>query len=130
MDDPTILDTEKIARYIFENSKFKSDGVDHRIFLPRPNQDTSVFRVGGLSIEQVTALGTEHVQTEATRPVLGWAELAAARVRAIQLTLRPDEPPPLHALIGGWQSAPEDRRSAAMALAAASSAHKVAGRRP
>jgi hypothetical protein len=119
VDAASVADPEALVHYIKESSKFAADGVNHRLFLlPKNGTNKSVFRVDGLSIAEVLALGVEHVGKAAEKPIYGWARLIARDVRSLSLSVRPDEPPPRHALIEGWPTGWEDQRVLAMAIAA------------
>jgi hypothetical protein len=118
MDDAAITNDEFVAHYVLESGKFKPDGVNHRLFLPsKRTNDKSVFRISGLTVQEITDIGMEHVGGPQSKPILGWAELLAGDVRNLKLTLRRDEPPPRHALIESWPSSPEDQRILALSLA-------------
>jgi hypothetical protein len=120
MSNKEIADSELLAHYIHEESKFKGDGVNHRLFLPSPKtRNKSVSRIDGLKDDEILEHGKEHVgKPQGDRPILGWAELKAQIVRGQGLSLRADEPPPRHALIETWPDQPERVRSIAIELAA------------
>jgi hypothetical protein len=108
------------ATFILERNKFATDGIDHRQLLPSNRYgNTSVFRIDGLSEDEIAQIGHGQVAPPRGKPgILGWAELQASDVRATApLTIDPDEPPQRHALIQGWPLQPQDRRTLALALA-------------
>lgn len=68
-------------------------------FLPRDGE-TSVFRHGADPHDQLWALA--HDYALGTRTLHGAAIVKARVIRAAGLEVRPDEPPPPHAVIAGW----------------------------
>jgi hypothetical protein len=69
--------------------------------LPSPRgRETSVFRHGGEPRAALWALGNQHVAGD--RTIHGVAIVKAQDVRAAQLDVIAQEPPPRHAAIRGW----------------------------
>ena len=84
---------EKLARYIRYGSHFSvaTNRVKHEAFLPHKNsEDLSVFRISGLSENQVWVIGREYVQ-QGGRPIKARADLRASDVYETNLKVIPDE---------------------------------------
>ena len=96
-----VADDEDLARFLTSRSQFNSQAVKPAAFLPSPeDRETSVFRRGSEPHHALWAVGQEHVAGD--RTLHGVAVVKAHAVRAAQLDVIADEPPPRHAAIRGW----------------------------
>ena len=96
-----IADDEDLARYLISSSQFNTIMVKPAAFLPNPkDRETSVFRHGGEPRDRLWAIGVEHAA--GGRNLHGAAICKARHVRAAQLEVTAEEPPPRHAAIRGW----------------------------
>ncbi len=116
-----ILPTETLARFLRQSRYKNSSGrIKYNAFLPAPDHDTSVFRVQGLSKEQIKAIAVEHVNERSKN---GAALFSANLVAKAKLQILSHEPPPRHANIRGWsmnedpELSKSERNAAAMILA-------------
>lgn len=122
-----ITDTERLSRYVMNEDDFSvtRSEVKFRAFLPhRRDNELSIMRTEALEEPDVWALGAA-VALASGRTVYARGDFLAPHVRASfvdpwRLSVRPDEPPPRHALIEGWPAAtePEIRKSLAQQLRA------------
>lgn len=98
--------------------------VKERAFRPRDHDtDTSVFRTTGQSDEAIWQVGSRTVLperqiAEMTARIHARADFNAKAPLALGLTLKLDEPPPEHVLIGGWPPEKHARMQIALELAA------------
>lgn len=94
-------DDEDLARFLTSSSQFNAQMAKPSAFLPSVrDRETSVFRHGGEPRATLWALGDEHAA--GNRTVHGAAIIKARDVRAAQLDVVAEEPPPRHAVIQGW----------------------------
>lgn len=95
-----ILGQEDLARFLTQSSQFNATMVKPAAFLPSPrDRETSVSRHGREPKEQLWSLG---LAAAGCRQPYGAAIFKADDVRAAQLDVVADEPPPRHAAIRGW----------------------------
>jgi len=112
----SVADNETLARYIYYRRYTRQDGsVRPDAFMPAPDRSLSVSRHRGLSEPQLWDCGKQAGGDQ--RTLVGRADLVARSVRSIGLSVRPDEPPPNHALIEGWPVAKEHIKERALDLA-------------
>jgi len=96
-------DEEDLARFLTSTSYFSSTVAKPPGFLPPVNDpETSVFRHGSEPRAALWAIGEEHAAVG--RTIHAAAIVKALDVRAAQLDVAVDEPPPRHAVIRGWPS--------------------------
>ena len=84
---------EKLTRFIRYSNHFsvETNRVKHDAFLPHKNSvDLSVFRISGLSDNEVWTIGREYVQ-RGGRPIKARADLSAGAVYENNLEVIPDE---------------------------------------
>jgi hypothetical protein len=118
--DEIIAEDEDLARYLTSSSQFNALMVKPAAFLPSPkDQETSVFRHGGEPRDQLWAIGIEHAA--GGRNLHAAAICKASHIRAAQLEVIAEEPPPRHAVIRGWpfsETDPELQKAKQKELAA------------
>ena len=96
-----IADDEDLARYLTSSSQFNAVMAKPAVFLPNlKDRETSVFRHGSEPRDRLWAIGVEHAA--GGRNLHGAAICKARHVRAAQLEVMAEEPPPRHAAIRGW----------------------------
>lgn len=97
--------SEELAKFIFNKSQFSSSNnrVKYSVFLPPPNRRLSVFRISGLSVQEVWEIG-ETVGLLRAIPLspLARADIKASSVLDAELEIDADDIPPRHANIVGW----------------------------
>lgn len=94
-------DEEDLARFLTSSSQFNTLGAKPSAFLPSPKvRATSVFRHGAEPRDSLWRVAREHLV--GVRTLHGAAIVKAKYVRAAQLTVVAQEPPPRHANISGW----------------------------
>lgn len=117
-----IAPEEPLARCLTQSNHYRRSEwrVTERAFLPGRDNATSVFRVDGLTDDQVWRLADEHVAgVQGGRHVLGTGTLLAQAVTEVGLRVEPDDDPPRHASILGWPDDKSGKKSRAQLLAAA-----------
>jgi len=128
---PSIADeiepTEPIARYIFSSSHYAATigRVKPAAFMPPENLQTSVFRIQGLTDNEVWSLGFRHVATPGRPSLKARADFIAESVDDARLVLRFDNTPPRHTSIVGWPPSKDAQMSRAQVLAADSTLNLV-----
>jgi len=96
----SVSDEEDLARFLTQSSHFTATLVKPAAFLPSPrDRETSVSRHGSEPREELWAIG---LSAAGARNLYAAAIFKAQIVRAAQLEVVADEPPPRHAVIGGW----------------------------
>jgi len=112
---------ELIGRHITQKSYFRpSDGtVKHNAFMPNKNGETSVYRINGLTNQEIWAIGDRFVGAVIGKPILGHAEILADSILSKNLSIiSKPKPHPLHADIMNWPESPSEKKSLAQKLAA------------
>lgn len=122
-----LTDTERLSRYAMNKDDVivTKQELRYRVFLPAPKEaELSIMRTDALDDEAVWSLG-DLVGEASQRRAYGRGDFTTPDVRGIskeqwRLSVRPDEPPPGHAVIEGWPPAiePEMRKSIAQELRA------------
>jgi hypothetical protein len=116
-----IIDSrEVIARYLLSSSDYSSSKsrVKYRALEPSPqDQCTSVFRIDGLTENQIWDMGTSSVAEPRARRIHARADIIVSAIVNLNLAIRPDEPPVRHALISGWSDEKHARMAKAQELA-------------
>jgi hypothetical protein len=101
-----VADSETLGRYCGSSSWFarETKRVKYPAFLPAPDDDTSVYRVTGMSPEEIWKHAERHFVNSEGRPHHhhGVALVEAAYVRATGIDAIPHEGPPRHANLRGW----------------------------
>lgn len=101
-----VADGETLGRYCASSSWFarETKRVKYPAFLPAPDDDTSVYRVTGLSLEAIWELARAHFVDSAGLPHRhhGVALGEAGVVRDAGIEVVAQEPPPRHANLRGW----------------------------
>lgn len=113
--------TEPFARFIVSKKHFSkvAGTTKGRAFEPAPEDNaTSVFRSLSLTEEQIWWLGQTHVATPRKMTLYARADIPVNSVLTLELTVRSDEPPRRHAIIGGWPAEKDAVMSLAQELAA------------
>lgn len=100
--------SEDLTKFIFNRSQFSPSNsrVKYSVFMPPSNRRLSVFRILGLSPNEMWAIG-ETVGSQRALPLspLARADIKASSVTDAGLEINADDIPPRHANIVGW---PED----------------------
>lgn len=112
-----VEEKEPLARFIFSGNYFAKGIVKHGAFLPHPYNELSVSRTASLSKNEIIELG-KPVAVKNERTFYGWAEVMVEHIRRCSLEVRPDEPPPRHALIFNWPDEKSAQKLLAMEIAA------------
>jgi hypothetical protein len=107
----TVSPHESLARYLTQSNHFRlqDHSVKPKAFEPPSSTlRLSVFRIDGLSIEEVWQIGQSNVVDRMNEPrnLYGIADIRVSGVRDVDLDIHPDNTPPRHACIVGW---PEDK---------------------
>lgn len=113
-------ESEPLARYLTQSSYYSANAqiVKPKAFEPPTNLRLSIFRVDGLTIDEIWENGQKNVIDKMPIPanLWGYAQIAASVVTDVNLSIVSDEPPPRHACIIGWPEGAE-RKSERMLLA-------------
>jgi hypothetical protein len=111
---------ELLCRYLLSRSQFspQKKRVKSSAFLPPPDLKLSVFRIIGLTEENIWEIGEEEVVQKQPTPktLYGRAEIIAAIVQNVGLTIDPDNDPPRHANILGWPEEKSEKKLIALEL--------------
>ena len=102
----TLSGSESLARYLTQTNHYnlRTYSVRPRAFDPPPSLSLSVFRINGLSAQEVWTNGQINVidRMRQPRPLYGIADIKVSEVQATSLTVDPDNNPLRHASIVGW----------------------------
>lgn len=113
---------ESLARYLTSQRHYnlQTRSVRPSAFEPPSDLRLSVFRIDGLSIEQVWENGLVNVigAMTQTRTLYGMGKIKASAVRDVHLDIDADDIPPRHACLIGWPEEKYRRMSIAQELAA------------
>jgi hypothetical protein len=85
--------------------------------------ETSVFRIRGLTADQIWDLGRRLVAAPRDKTLRARADLIARAILDVGLVIHPDNVPERHAVIRGWPEEKERRMMLAVELAEASQLH-------
>lgn len=117
---PDKIDSKEIvSRYIFSSNHIRNRdfSVKFAAFMPHGGE-TSVFRISGLSSEEVWHIGTDFVGGNRHQSLKGRADLHVADIHAVKLSLQPETTMhPLHANIIDWPEAKHEQKMLALRLA-------------
>jgi hypothetical protein len=118
----TVSPSESLARYLTSSKHYgtKMQVVKPAAFLPQPpDYCLSVFRIDGLTTEQVCQIGQEKViNKRPERTLHGFANIVAQAFLDANLAIDPDNNPPRHASVVGWPKDKPQQISIAQELAA------------
>ena len=121
--DINVSDSEALARFCTSSSWVaKSIGrVKHQAFLPAPDDDTSVYRIHGMSEEEIWDHAATYFVNALGEPYShhGAAVVNTAVVRNAEIQVIADEGPPRHANLRGWpkDTDPTAQKARRMAVA-------------
>lgn len=121
IDSSTINSNEVVARYLLSSSDYSVNNsrVKSRALEPSPSdQCTSVFRIDGLTENEIWDMGTRFVAEARARRVHARADIVVSNILNLKLSILPKEPPVRHALISGWSNEKHIRMAKAQELAA------------
>lgn len=111
----TTTPNEVLARYLTQRGHYRLEptpSVKPSAFDPPSDLRLSVFRIDGLTLEQVWVLGQSNVvNSTSSHRLHGWADIVASSVREVDphLDVDCDNTPPRHACIVGWPEGPENK---------------------
>jgi hypothetical protein len=116
--------SETLSRFVVYNRWIRADNtVRHIAFTPNKNGATSVFRISGISDNEVWNIGEREVGTKQNKPILGRADITASII-SNHLEIIPSEPPERHADITGWPEEKDKQKDIALELAEAADLYK------
>ncbi len=117
---------ETLSRFVVSNRWIRADNtVRHTAFLPNPkNGETSVFRISGITDNEIWAIGERKVALIQNKPILGRADIETSIVISKNLKVIPSESPERHANITGWPEEKSEQKQIALELATESVFHK------
>lgn len=106
----TVGPHEPLARYLTQSKHYRlqDHSVKPKAFEPPSDLRLSVFRIDGLTIEEVWETGLANVIARMSEPrnLYGIADIKASASRDVGLDIDPDNTPQRHACVVGW---PEDK---------------------
>jgi hypothetical protein len=112
--------SEILTRFIYFSKFIRSSNntVRYAAFLPSPKDNqTSVFRVSGLSEGQIWNIADCDVTPTQTNTIKGRADINSDDLVNSKLEVIPKEPPYRHANISGWPDDKTERKLMAIELA-------------
>ena len=119
---PSVGDTNTqmvlpLARFLRHSKDFSKSAsiVKQTAFIPGNEGRLSVFRIDGLMLGDIEALGKQHISK-----FYGWAQLKTADVEKTSLKIDFNNQPERHADLVNWPPDKEERKSIALELATAS----------
>ncbi len=117
--------SETLSRFVLNRKWIRADNtVRHIAFTPDQKGDTSVFRISGITNNEIWDIGDREVAPKQNRPILGRADINTAIVISNELKVIPSEPPKRHADITDWPEEKSEQKQIALELAAESEFHK------
>ncbi len=116
--------SDDLTKYIFNKSQFSSSNkrVKYSVFIPPSNRRLSVFRIVGLSENQVWEIGNA-IGTERELTLLARADIRVSSVTKTGLEIDADDIPPRHANIVGWPAEDSEIKLRAIELAEKAQLH-------
>lgn len=115
---------ESLGRYLPEQSYFspKSNTVKPRAFMPARDLRLSIFRIDGLTLEELWEIGQREVinAMPIKKQLYGVADIKAREIQEVELEVECDNRPPRHANIIGWPTEKDKQKIIALELAAES----------
>ena len=117
--------SENISRFVLSRRWIRADNtVRHIAFTPNNNGETSVFRISGISDNEVWNIGEREVGMKQNKPILGRADITASIILSNHLEIIQSEPPERHADITSWPEEKDKQRDVALKLAEKAEFHK------
>ena len=118
--------SETLSRFVVYNRWIRSsiNKVKYVAFTPDQKGDTSVFRISGITNNEIWDIGDREVAPKRNRPILGRADVIASFVISKGLKVIPSEPPKRHADITDWPEEKSEQKQITLELAAESEFHK------
>ena len=116
----SIAQNDKIGRYLFQRSHFvpTKRRVKYGAFLPSSNGQTSIFRISGLTEDQIWDIGQNVVARISQRTLKARGDIFASHITNEELLIEPDTNiHELHASIIGWPEQESEKRLIAIKLA-------------
>ena len=112
-DDP-------ISRYLFDTRHYSRENkrVKQGAFLPDGNLETSVYFTKNLAEDAIWVHGETYAANG--RTLRGRAEISVDGVQKTKLTVKAEDPPPLHGVIVGWPTEKDQQKALALELAQSS----------
>ena len=120
----TVGPSEPVARYLTSRNHYSSarQSVKPAAFLPPPDHRLSVFRIDGLTTEDVCQIGQQRVISNMPgRTLHGFANIVAQAFGDAKLTITADNNPARHASVVGWPEDKDEQMLIAIELAASAS---------
>lgn len=118
----TLDPSESLGRYLTDRSYFSrvNNAVKPKAFMPPPNLRLSVFRIDGLTLDEIWAIGQREVidLTPRVKQLHGLGEIKVSECQKTGLAVDCDNNPPRHANIIGWPAEKEKQKLLAAELAA------------
>lgn len=112
--------SEQIARYIFSSKQYSINNgrVKYGAYLPAPNGEVSVYRISGLSEEEIWKIGREYVAKPRGKTLYARGDTTAAVITRTRLDIVAETTPhPLHANIINWPSEKGEQKMLALEIA-------------
>lgn len=119
LQQDNVAASEQIARYILSKRYFstKNRTVKYGAYMPAPNGETSVYRISGLSEEEVWQIGQQNVAKPGMRTLYARGDTPASVIMKTGLTLVPETTPhPLHANIVNWPLVKDEQKMLALEI--------------
>ncbi len=117
--------SETLSRFVLSRKWIRANNtVRHIAFTPNKNGEISVFRISGITNNEIWDIGDREVAPKRNRPILGRADINTAIVISNELKVIPSEPPKRHADITDWPEEKSEQKQIALELAAESEFHK------
>lgn len=114
--------SESLGRYLTEKKHFSrlKGEVKFKAFMPPLDRRLSVYRIDGLSLDEVWHIGENNVVLAMSLPktLYGVADIKAGMVERQSLKIEADDIPLRHANVVGWPEQESEQMSLAQVLAA------------
>lgn len=114
--------SESLGRYLTGKNYFSplKGEVKFKAFMPPPGRRLSVYRIDGLSLDEVWDIGENNVVLAMSPPktLYGVADIKAGVVERQSLKIEADDIPLRHANVVGWPEQEAEQMSLAQVLAA------------
>lgn len=110
--------SETLSRFVVYNRWVRTDNTIRPVaFTPNKNGETSIFRISGISDNEVWNIGEREVGMKQNKTILGRADITASIILSNHLEIIPSEPPERHADITGWPDERSKQKQIALELA-------------